>query len=110
MSVFHHLMQDMIGYNNIQQDIHIHIACFIDFQQSLGGSQSSAEDWDAPVQESCAKLNATCPCGANAKPCKWTDEWGLEEDGGVRDGSSRFFDRLQISFSGQVPEFRENDM
>jgi len=37
-------------------------------------------DWMAPVQESCAKLNATCPCGANAKPCKWTDDWGYEEE------------------------------
>ncbi|CAL1157753.1 unnamed protein product [Cladocopium goreaui] len=37
-------------------------------------------DPDANVQESCAKLNATCPCGANAKPCKWTDDWGYEEE------------------------------
>ncbi|CAL1131607.1 unnamed protein product, partial [Cladocopium goreaui] len=37
-------------------------------------------DPDANVQETCAKLNATCPCGANAKPCKWTDDWGYEEE------------------------------
>jgi hypothetical protein len=40
----------------------------------------ASKDPDANVQESCAKLNATCPCGANAKPCKWTDDWGYEEE------------------------------
>ena len=39
-----------------------------------------SKDPDANVQETCAKLNATCPCGANAKPCKWTDDWGYEEE------------------------------
>ena len=34
----------------------------------------------APIQESCAKKNATCGCGANAKLCKFTDDWGYEED------------------------------
>ena len=46
----------------------------------------AAEDWEAPVEESCAKLNATCPCGANAHMCKWTDDWGYEEAGMGNDG------------------------
>eukprot|EP00931_Biecheleriopsis_adriatica_P021932 TRINITY_DN1420_c0_g2_i1.p1 TRINITY_DN1420_c0_g2~~TRINITY_DN1420_c0_g2_i1.p1 ORF type:complete len:2017 (+),score=244.24 TRINITY_DN1420_c0_g2_i1:59-6109(+) len=34
-------------------------------------------DWDAPVNSSCVASEATCPCGANAKMCKWYDEyWG----------------------------------
>lgn len=41
---------------------------------------SAPKDWDAPVQEVCANVSDTCPCGANAKPCKWTDDWGFEED------------------------------
>ena len=32
------------------------------------------------VNESCAALDETCPCGNNAKMCKWTDEWGWEEE------------------------------
>eukprot|EP00931_Biecheleriopsis_adriatica_P079800 TRINITY_DN5314_c0_g1_i2.p1 TRINITY_DN5314_c0_g1~~TRINITY_DN5314_c0_g1_i2.p1 ORF type:complete len:1870 (+),score=322.07 TRINITY_DN5314_c0_g1_i2:319-5610(+) len=34
-------------------------------------------DWDAPVNQSCVAAGTTCPCGANAKMCKWYDEfWG----------------------------------
>jgi len=37
-------------------------------------------DWNAPIRESCVKLNATCPCGANAKMCKWTNDYGDKEE------------------------------
>ena len=57
-----------------------HLVSFLPMLAGPVWSIPCAEDWAAPVQESCAKLNATCPCGANAKPCKWTDDWGYEED------------------------------
>ena len=37
-----------------------------------------SEDWQTPVTESCVANTETCPCGANAKPCKWTDDYGYE--------------------------------
>jgi len=37
-------------------------------------------DWTAPISESCVKLNATCTCGANAKMCKWTNDFGDKEE------------------------------
>ncbi|CAE7034080.1 unnamed protein product [Symbiodinium sp. CCMP2456] len=37
-------------------------------------------DWDAPINESCVAQDKTCPCGANAKLCKWTDDFGAEEE------------------------------
>eukprot|EP00434_Breviolum_minutum_P034367 symbB.v1.2.030416.t1/scaffold3426.1/size60583/1 len=45
-------------------------------------------DWTAPVQESCAKKNATCGCGSNAKLCKFTDDWGYEEEWCTFEGDS----------------------
>ncbi|CAJ1413767.1 unnamed protein product, partial [Effrenium voratum] len=39
---------------------------------------SFTPDWQTPVTESCVANTETCPCGANAKPCKWTDEYGYE--------------------------------
>eukprot|EP00439_Symbiodinium_sp_Y106_P035275 s3413_g4.t1 len=38
------------------------------------------QDWDAPANESCQNITQTCPCGANAKMCRWTDEWGYENE------------------------------
>ena len=45
-------------------------------------------DWTAAVQESCAKKNATCGCGDNAKLCKFTDDWGYEEEWCTFEGDS----------------------
>ncbi|CAE7438439.1 unnamed protein product, partial [Symbiodinium natans] len=38
------------------------------------------QDWNAPVNESCQNVTQTCPCGANAKMCRWTDEWGYDNE------------------------------
>lgn len=32
------------------------------------------------MQETCVGINATCPCGANAVSCSWTDDWGYTEE------------------------------
>ncbi|CAE7213695.1 unnamed protein product [Symbiodinium sp. CCMP2592] len=37
-------------------------------------------DWEAPATESCQNITRSCPCGANAKMCRWTDEFGLENE------------------------------
>ena len=37
-------------------------------------------DWSAPVNESCQNITRPCPCGANAKMCRWTDEFGLDNE------------------------------
>eukprot|EP00933_Yihiella_yeosuensis_P013153 TRINITY_DN1231_c0_g1_i2.p1 TRINITY_DN1231_c0_g1~~TRINITY_DN1231_c0_g1_i2.p1 ORF type:complete len:1693 (+),score=314.93 TRINITY_DN1231_c0_g1_i2:75-5153(+) len=41
---------------------------------------SGSIDWSAAVKQSCVLLSQSCPCGANAKACKWTDEFGISED------------------------------
>eukprot|EP00439_Symbiodinium_sp_Y106_P010195 s248_g1.t1 len=32
------------------------------------------QDWNAPVNESCQNVSQTCPCGANAKMCRYDNE------------------------------------
>ena len=44
------------------------------------GFGARSQDFTAQSTQSCVKQDQTCPCGANAKPCKWTDDWGYEED------------------------------
>lgn len=37
-------------------------------------------DWTVPANETCVAEKHSCPCGANAKACKWTDLFGVEEE------------------------------
>lgn len=58
------------------------VTCTADQKYCYPVSYTPEGEWDysVPVQETCAGLDETCECGANAKMCKWTDEWGWEEE------------------------------
>jgi len=43
-------------------------------------TEDGLQDWNAPVQESCQNITQPCGCGENAKMCRWTDEWGYENE------------------------------
>ncbi|CAE7658236.1 unnamed protein product, partial [Symbiodinium sp. KB8] len=38
------------------------------------------QDWNAPVNESCQNVSQTCPCGANAKMCRWKVSWQYDNE------------------------------
>lgn len=58
------------------------ITCAADEKLCDPISYTAEGEWDFTAQstQSCVKQDQTCPCGANAKPCKWTDDWGYEEE------------------------------